>query len=64
MRLHGLVDLFHARAFGIGLAYGAVVCTALLLVSMVARRRAFALAGPLMVGAGWLGVRAAWGTTL
>jgi uncharacterized membrane protein YgcG len=66
LHAQGFVDLFHARAFGLGLAYGGVAFFAAMLVGLLARgrRRNLDFAALAFVAAAWFGVRGAWGSVL
>ena len=66
LHAQGFVDLFHARAFGLGLAYGGVAFFAAMIVGSLSRgrRRNLDFAALAFVAAAWLGVRGAWGSVL
>ena len=66
MHAQGFVDLFHARAFGLGLAYGGVAFFAAMIVGSLGRgrRRNLDFAALAFVAAAWLGIRGAWGSLL
>src|SRR5262245_53476207 len=59
-----IVDLFHARAFAIGLAYGGIGFFLAASVGAVGRRRSLDFAALAFVAAAWLGIRGAWGPDL
>src|SRR5262245_11422506 len=64
MRLDALNDLFHARAFALGLAFGGVAFLLTSMIGVVRRRRVPDAAGIAFAAAAWLGVRGAWGPEL
>ena len=66
LHAQGFVDLFHARAFGLGLAYGGVAFFATMIVGSLTRgrRRNLDFAALAFVVAAWFGVRGAWGSVL
>jgi hypothetical protein len=63
MRASGIIELLHARAFVLGLAYGGVALFVSLIVGLLGRR-ALDIAGIALVAAAWLAVRGAWGPEL
>jgi len=64
MRLDALNDLFHARAFALGLAFGGVAFLLTSMIGVVRRRRVPDAAAIAFAAAAWLGVRGAWGPEL
>jgi len=63
LRLSGIVELFEARAFALGLAYGGVGFLVAATIGTLGRR-ALDLAALVFVAAAWLAVRGAWGPEL
>jgi hypothetical protein len=57
-------DLFHARAFALGLAFGGMAFLLSATLAATARRRLPDFAGIAFVAAAWLAVRGAWGAGL
>jgi hypothetical protein len=57
-------DLFHARAFALGLAFGGMGFLLSATLAATSRRRLPDFAGIAFVAAAWLGVRGAWGSDL
>jgi hypothetical protein len=64
MRLDALNDLFHARAFALGLAFGGIAFLLTSMIGVIRRRRVPDAAALAFAIAAWLGVRGAWGPEL
>ena len=61
MRVHAIVELFRARAFVLGLAYGGIACCAVFVAAIFTRRRTLDLAALAFAIGAWLAIRGAWG---
>ena len=64
MHLNAVRDLFHARAFALGLAFGGVAVLLAAAIAVSLRRRVPDFAGIAFVVAAWMAVRGAWGMEL
>lgn len=64
MPADAISDLFHARAFALGLAFGGMAFLISATLAATSRRKLPDVAGIAFVAAAWLGVRGAWGSAL